>query len=439
MKNESAAAIEGRVFRILLSLPLLLPLLLAGACSSGTEESPPTPAPASSWTWQGGPALYNLGGTYGTKGTPSAANIPGCRRRSSFASDAVGLFWMFGGYGFAYSTAQGEGYLDDVWAFDPSVKTWTWVAGASTLDSPAYAGTPGTEGPANTPGARLCPIVWADPAGYLWMFGGEDKDAALRNDIWKLNLSSSQWTLVAADGPAAASTPGGRMGAAPFRDASGYLWVFGGEGGSCELWKFDTAGGAWTTVGAGTIPSHGGTPWPPALAKTSFWTDAAGDFWMFGGDTGGGYSAELWCFHPHSTSWTCVSGEVAPDQPAVWGTVGVANPANTPGSRLGAPSWADTGGRLWLFGGENSTGLYSDLWMYDPATGDWTWMSGPSELDQISARGAPGVADTAYHPSARREGAGWADVDGRFWLFGGMGWDDASNLGAMGDMWMYMP
>jgi len=45
-------------------------------------------------------------------------------------------------------------------------------------------------------------------------------------------------------------------------------------------------------------------------------------------------------------------------QPGVYGSLGVASASNIPGGRVGAISWTDSSGDLWLFGGNgyDSTG-----------------------------------------------------------------------------------
>ena len=48
------------------------------------------------WTWVSGSDTINQAGTYGTKGTPAASNIPGGRPRSISWIDLGGNFWLFG-------------------------------------------------------------------------------------------------------------------------------------------------------------------------------------------------------------------------------------------------------------------------------------------------------------------------------------------------------
>jgi hypothetical protein len=58
-------------------------------------------------------------------------------------------------------------------------------------------------------------------------------------------------------------------------------------------------------------------------------------------------------------------------QSGVYGTLGTAASPNLPGGRLGAASWIDASGNLWLFGGQGddstgAQGYLNDLWKYQP-------------------------------------------------------------------------
>ena len=65
----------------------------------------------------GGTNTINQTGTYGTKGVPDAANVPGARYGSISWSDSSGNLWLFGGYG--YGSAAYEGRLNDLWRYEP--------------------------------------------------------------------------------------------------------------------------------------------------------------------------------------------------------------------------------------------------------------------------------------------------------------------------------
>ena len=142
--------------------------------------------------------------------------------------------------------------------------------------------------------------------------------------------------------------------------------------------------------------------------------------------------------------WNWISGGEAADASGVYGTRGVADPANLPGAREDSVTWVDADDNLWLFGGYgyDSTGYpgrANDLWKYDPADANWTWVHGSSVRDQAGAYGALGVPSPAACPGARNGAVSWTDSAGAFWLFGGLGFDEAGSIGQLNDLWKFDP
>jgi N-acetylneuraminic acid mutarotase len=69
------------------------------------------------WTSVSGATLDNAPGNYGTQGTASASSAaPGARQAASSWIDSAGNLWLFGGAGFG---STGNGYLNDLWQFEP--------------------------------------------------------------------------------------------------------------------------------------------------------------------------------------------------------------------------------------------------------------------------------------------------------------------------------
>ncbi len=130
--------------------------------------------------------------------------------------------------------------------------------------------------------------------------------------------------------------------------------------------------------------------------------------------------------------WTWMNGSAG--AVGVYGTMGVPSPANHPPSLYEACEFTDKQGNLWLFGGDGQ--LYADLWKFDPVTYEWTWMGGPGVVNASGNYGVKGVPATTNWPGAHAYGAyTFVDTTGNFWLFGGWGIDDNSNVGAMNDLW----
>ncbi|NVB83978.1 MAG: hypothetical protein HOV81_36720 [Kofleriaceae bacterium] len=409
------------------------------------------------WTWRAGhDVVTNSGmlGVYGTLGVPAATNYPGGREWSRTWTDKAGNLWLFGGYGFgsAYTTDSSGanndfgGQLNDLWKFDPASGHWTWVSGANgytkttglgASGASAVYGTLGTPAAANVPGGREEANHWVDASGAVWIFGGVGIDAngvtGAMNDLWK--FADGQWTWMGGTNSVgsvnfggsnsvygtkgiadAANLPGGRYGAASWTDAQGNFWLFGGSGVDSQ--PFGVHGNE--LVYLNDLWKY--TPGQNGAAGT--WT------WVAGADTAppsqaprGGYGV-----------------------PGVYGTLGTAASTNYPGSRNAAATWLDAAGNVWMFGGLgfDVTGarasFLNDLWKYTPSTGQWTWMGGPNTLDSPGNYGTLGQPNTANVPTARYGAATWVDGDGKFWLLGGQGMTmDTNFCYQLNDLWKLDP
>lgn len=139
---------------------------------------------------------------------------------------------------------------------------------------------------------------------------------------------------------------------------------------------------------------------------------------------------------PAINVWTWISGSNTGNQAGIYGTKGIPAPSNVPGARLGAVSWADPDGNLWLFGG-SSGGVLNDLWKYDPTSNQWAWMSGGQTSSQPGVYGTKGVPSPANVPGARAMAVSWIDADGKLWLFGGSGFIANGSYGKLNDLWKY--
>ena len=347
------------------------------------------------WTWVGGSNGVNQTGTYGSKGVAAAANIPGARREAVSWVDRSGQFWLFGGYGLGGAGSSWE--LNDLWKFDGS--RWTWMGGASTINQPGLYGTKNTASSANVPGARQGAVSWADAGGRLWLFGGFGVDASgafgWLNDLWSF-------------------------------DGTAWTWVSGSNTGN--------PAGVYGTIGvaaAGNVPE--------GRNGASAWLDMAGNFWVFGGAGVRGELSDLWKFD--GANWTWVGGPNTAGQGGIYGTRGTAAPTNAPGARQKAASWADSSGRLWLFGGTGYAqpghhGFLNDLWRFDGT--HWTWVGGANVPDQPGVHGSSGVPAATNIPGARSGAATWVDATGSAWLFGGSGVDMSGAFGTLQrDLWKF--
>ena len=199
--------------------------------------------------------------------------------------------------------------------------------------------------------------------------------------------------------------------------------------------------GAYVVLGAPDAANM-----PGARQDFVFWTDASGRLWLFGG--GLATSAppllnDLWFYDPATGHWAWMGGASTTNQPGVYGTQGTSSATNVPGAREEAVAWTDGSGGLWLHGGRGydgngELGLLNDLWRYDIASGEWTWVSGSSVRNPSGVYGVQGVADDANVPGGRSNGVAWVDDTNDLWLFGGYG-RHATSYGFLNDLWRYSP
>ncbi len=182
-----------------------------------------------------------------------------------------------------------------------------------------------------------------------------------------------------------------------------------------------------------------------------------------GGSSGGGSSTPTPTPTPPTQStaneWTWISGSSTVklmangfySQPGVYGTLGIASTSNVPGGRVGAVSWTDSSGNLWLFGGNGydstgTLGILNDLWEFNPTAKNWTWVSGSSTANADGSLhgtagiyGILGVASATNLPGERDAPVSWKDSSGNLWLFGGAGFDSTGALGNLNDLWEFNP
>ncbi|WP_353064884.1 hypothetical protein RBB77_03870 [Tunturibacter psychrotolerans] len=307
--------------------------------------------------------------------------------------DTSGKLWLFGGASYAFNGSTPNfsvlDHLNDLWKY--TAGQWTWVQGSNVGNESGNYGTLG-------------------PTGDFWLFGGDALDSTgtpgYLNDLWK--YSAGQWT-----------------------------WMQGSNVG--------LQSGVYGTQGTAS-PTN-----VPGGREQSTWTDASGNFWLFGGngyDSQGnrGFLNDLWKFS--NGQWTWISGSNLINQPGVYGNQGIASPGNVPRARNSGVSWVDASGNLWLFGGgaynsSGSTDYRDDVWKF--SAGQWTWVAGSSAADQAGTYGILGTPAASNTPEARFHEVSWTDAAGKLWLFGGntpttTAAQQAEGLGYFqNDMWTYQP
>ncbi len=396
------------------SIPAAMAAILLLAMAAPEVFVSTQAACAGQMQWAGVKGMLDMGVApiFGAKGVANPANRPGARGYGALWTDNSGALWLFGGFR-DIAIGQGRGTLNDLWKYDPGTNCWTWMKGASFRRQPGIYGTQGIPAEDNTPGARCPAAWWKDASGKFWLFGGSGFSSAASetesslSDLWNYDPSTGNWT-----------------------------WIKGSNL-SGEYSKYGTMG----------VPAAGNTP--GARTSAAFWVDASGSFWLYGGngcdsEKNCGLLSDLWKYDPATNNWTWMGGASTREEKPVHGAQGVPDAANSPGARMGAASWTDASGLLWLFGGNVfysrdtfSTYLYAynDLWKYDPASGNWTWVKGSNKRVGTGVYGIQGVPDAANTPGARMDVASWTDASGKFWLLGG---SEEDNF-VRNDLWQYDP
>ena len=102
----------------------------------------------------------------------------------------------------------------------------------------------------------------------------------------------------------------------------------------------------------------------------------------------------------------------------VYGTKGVADPANIPPARSNGMTWVKDGD-FYLFGGvdDNGSDKFNDFWKWDGT--NWTYLGGAQGPVNDKGSGTVGVEDPNNIPSAREGSATWVDKNGDLYLFSG--------------------
>jgi hypothetical protein len=227
-------------------------------------------------------------------------------------------------------------------------------------------------------------------------------------------------------------TPGGRDFAVTWTDKAGRKWLFGGLG----------------------------YPYPSPFKTTAIPENLLNDLWVFSG--GAWIPANLPMYQNKAGDWVVDPTPLeSQNVPGAYGILGTASAGAAPGSRWGGSTWTDSGGNLWMFGGQGydstasqNNALLNDIWEWVPGgydthppgvavagtfTGQWIWQGGSSTGNKSGVYGTQGIAAVGNLPGGRWAAASATDSTGNVWLFGGQGYDSAGKVGLLNDLWKYSP
>jgi hypothetical protein len=277
------------------------------------------------WTYEGGPKVLLDQGNY-----PPAHNqsgYPAHRQHAASGKTPAGDFLLFGG-------TSSSNYLNDLWRFTPSSRTWTWIGGSAVHS--ANGTYPAAAGGVGYPGARTTMAYWTDSNSDFWIFGGFGMPSSggvnRLNDLWRYQAQNNTFFYMS--------------GATVFSQATQYpashgdVGVLGGRNIAC------------------------------------FWS-GGGKFWLSGGygrESGGaeGRFNDLWAHDPMEGNWRFMDGPKGE-------TAGVYPPAlemkGLPAGRMGGQTWT-VGNRMFLYGGTpDGANPLSDMWYHytapNSSVADW--------------------------------------------------------------------
>ena len=423
-----------------------------------TESSAQVPG---EWTWMHGDSAANTSGIFGTMGIPSPTNKPPSLYESACWKDLSGNFWLFGG-------GRNTSPRCDMWRFNPATNEWTWMHGPGNGIIKGIYGTQGVPAPTNRPGGRGWGMAaWTSLNGDLWLFGGQGRDSANdfghMNDLWKYNITTNEWTWMSGSPVWGDSGSYGIMGVPsltncpPARseircswvDSNGDFYLTAGYLYDAftrnDVWKYIVATNEWVWLRGSNVPVTTGnygikgvsSPLnePPPHWIHSNWTDAAKNFWMFGGRIGaGGYGSDLWKYNPLTNEWTWMSGPSALWDAGNYGTLCISDSLFFPQCRHESSYYWMDYDNFYIFGGIGLNDL-ADIWQYNISSNKWRLIRGTSQ-NTLSDWGTLGVSAPSNEPGSRGGGSTWVDNQGNFWLFGGLA---ANNSDYLSDMWRYVP
>ncbi|HYM92744.1 MAG TPA: kelch repeat-containing protein [Chitinophagaceae bacterium] len=418
-------------------------------------------------------------GSYGTQGIASVGNNPGKRNWSS-SWECNGKFYVFGGEGNSSqnsSPTPPQGYMNDLWEFDPVTNNWRWLKGSNLLGASPTTGIQGIAAASNNPGSRKAGMCWT-VGSKLYLFGGFITYIYLGhiNDLWEYDITTGNWRWLHGSPTSinleptygtqgvydAANQPGGREGSATWV-YNGKLFLFGGstrisgvDVNVNDLWEYDPSINQWRWIGGPQTGNNFGIYGTKGVSNSSNLPGCrinseisviGSKAYLFGGD---GYATspstgplnDLWEYDHSTGNWTWINGSNQAAAADIFGSQGVYAGANSPGARV-VSRMAVQNNTFFLYGGFTwYTGFHSDLWQYDPSINQWRWVKGPSGINQLGNYGFQGVEDPsgATYPGGRYD-VKFQTINNKIYFFGGRGYSGVSSTAdeSQNDLWSFDP
>ena len=233
----------------------------------------------------------------------------------------------------------------------------------------------------------------------------------------------------------ASSPPARTSGALAYDDATGRLWLFGGNDSTSgaaygplqDTWYFDVAGATWTLVSTGT---PGQRPRRASCTRRRSIPRVAGCLVFAGTDDSAFspapiYFTDLWALDTTAMTWSMLDAGTAMTAP--------------PGRFFGSMAYDPAADGYLVFGGHNSANLgnSNDLWRFEAGGGGWSLLrSGDRFNEPITVACSPPVdfAIPDFGAPERRSSHAFVTSSscGHALVFGGK-----TDCGAIDDVWAY--
>ncbi len=276
---------------------------------------------------------------------------------------------------------------------------WQFLSGAEVGNQHSVlSGTP-------WPGGRGGAAYWRNSQGHLYMFGGFGIDHTpteqphLLDDLWFLNTTSLQWTPILI--PDGKLSPSARRGAVACGVGDMMLMIFGGEGPQGiqlqDTWAYNLKKGYWIALNSG-IGSPNMTV-PPGRTDPLLWCGR--NLVIYGGHGPHGQRlADMWEISLRDLKWRPLNHDT--------------HTHNQPSVTTEAVSWLSRNGSQYTWYLANGC----VVWVYNRHS--QTWSQVPRNPDSDCA---PAVSGSAT----------WWDPDKQLWLYGG----EQSPDQPVSDLWSY--
>lgn len=188
----------------------------------------------------------------------------------------------------------------------------------------------------------------------------------------------------------------------------------------------------------GTMGIEDANNQPPAWFADAYWRGDNNDFWIYTGR-----KDEMWRYNTLTNSWTWIKGDNSPSPGYIlptYGTKGIADPANSPGSQNTPTFWRDVAGNFYMYGGSvNTKGRINTVWKYSSVSNEWIWIAGDKDSLQPAINGTKGVWSVNNNPGAMDGAEVFLSTQNSdtVYMYGGRYQDYTGKSGFMRDLWAF--